>query len=130
MASRSQELGRCLRRHGVGNLRDLKARRLPAPKHSGFRAYEPGLYPPSTGEVSAEDGPMKSSGARYLFVAIDRNTLVFIRSTTAKTAANARSLPPETLARLPYAHLSPIPYRPFGTLPGNTLFGQWITERV
>ena len=34
-------LDRCLRRHGVGNLRDLKAR-TPRPKHSGFKAYEPG----------------------------------------------------------------------------------------
>jgi hypothetical protein len=34
-------LGRSLRRHGVGNLRDLKARDA-RPKHSGFKAYEPG----------------------------------------------------------------------------------------
>jgi len=34
-------LDRCLRQHGVGNLRDLKAKE-PRPKHSGFKAYEPG----------------------------------------------------------------------------------------
>ena len=34
-------LDRCLRRHGVGNLRDLKAKDA-RPKHSGFKAYEPG----------------------------------------------------------------------------------------
>jgi hypothetical protein len=39
-ASRSG-LDRCLRRHGVGNLRDLKDKGA-RPKHSGFRAYEPG----------------------------------------------------------------------------------------
>lgn len=39
-ASRSG-LDRCLRRHGVGNLRDLKAKDA-RPKHSGFKAYEPG----------------------------------------------------------------------------------------
>jgi hypothetical protein len=39
-ASRSG-LDRCLRRHGVGNLRDLKAKDA-HPKHSGFKAYEPG----------------------------------------------------------------------------------------
>jgi hypothetical protein len=33
-------LDRCLRRHGIGNLRDLKAR-VARPKHSGFKAYEP-----------------------------------------------------------------------------------------
>ena len=39
-ASRSG-LDRCLRRHGVGNLRDLKAKAV-KPKHSAFKAYEPG----------------------------------------------------------------------------------------
>ena len=34
-------LDRCLRRHGVGNLRDLKAKEA-RPKHSDFKAYEPG----------------------------------------------------------------------------------------
>jgi len=34
-------LDRCLRRHGVGNLRDLKEK-VARPKHSGFKAYEPG----------------------------------------------------------------------------------------
>ena len=34
-------LERCLRRHGVGNLRDLKVK-TSRPKHSAFKAYEPG----------------------------------------------------------------------------------------
>ena len=34
-------LDRRLRRHGVGNLRDLQAV-SPRPKHKAFRAYEPG----------------------------------------------------------------------------------------
>ncbi len=34
-------LDRSLRRHGAGNLRDLKARDA-RQKHSGFKAYEPG----------------------------------------------------------------------------------------
>jgi len=34
-------LDRCLRRHGVGNLRDLKGK-VARPKHSGLMAYEPG----------------------------------------------------------------------------------------
>ena len=34
-------LDRCLRRHGVGNLRDLKPK-APKPAHKPFRAYEPG----------------------------------------------------------------------------------------
>lgn len=39
-ASRS-DLDRCLRRHGVGNLGDMKAKAT-KPKHSPFKAYEPG----------------------------------------------------------------------------------------
>jgi transposase-like protein len=34
-------LDRCLRRHGVGNLRDLQTKTA-RPKHSAFKAYEPG----------------------------------------------------------------------------------------
>ena len=34
-------LDRCLRRHGLGNLRDLQAQ-SPRPKHKAFKAYEPG----------------------------------------------------------------------------------------
>jgi transposase-like protein len=34
-------LDRCLRRHGVGNLRDLQAKD-PRPKHKAFKACEPG----------------------------------------------------------------------------------------
>ena len=36
-------LDRCLRRHGVGNLRDQQAKD-PRPKRKAFKAYEPG-YP-------------------------------------------------------------------------------------
>ena len=40
-ASRSG-LDRCLRRHGVSNLRDLRAK-APRPAHKPFKAYEPGF---------------------------------------------------------------------------------------
>jgi hypothetical protein len=40
-ASRSG-LDRCLRRHGVSNLRDLKEK-APRPAHKPFKAYEPGF---------------------------------------------------------------------------------------
>jgi transposase-like protein len=42
-ASRSG-LGRCVRRHGAGNLRDLQARAA-RPKKSAFKACEPGYIP-------------------------------------------------------------------------------------
>ena len=80
-------LDRCLRRHGVGSLRDLKAKDE-RPKHSGFKAYEPGYIhidmkylPQMANETSRE----------YLFVAIDRaRRWDFIAVYRNKTAANAR----------------------------------------
>ena len=85
-ASRSG-LDRCLRRHGVGNLRDLKATAA-KPKHSAFKSYEPGYI-----HIDVKYLPQMADETRrrYLFVAIDRATRwVFIRIFTAKTAANAR----------------------------------------
>jgi transposase InsO family protein len=76
-----------LRRHGVGNLRDLKAK-APTPKHSAFKAYEPGYI-----HIDVKYLPQMAdeSSRRYLFVAIDRATRwVFVRVFKAKTAANAR----------------------------------------
>jgi hypothetical protein len=63
-------LDRCLRRHGVGNLRDLQAREA-RPKHSGFKAYEPGYI-----HIDVKYLPQMAdeSSRRYLFVAIDRAT--------------------------------------------------------
>lgn len=80
-------LDRCLRRHGVGNLRDLQAKAA-RPKHSGFKACEPGYI-----HIDVKYLPQMAdeTSRRYLFVAIDRATRwVFIRIFKAKTAANAR----------------------------------------
>ena len=80
-------LDRCLRRHGVGNLRDLQARET-RPRHCGFKAYEPGYI-----HIDVKYLPQMAdeTSRRYLFVAIDRATRwVFIRIFKAKTAANAR----------------------------------------
>ena len=71
----------------MGNLRDLKAK-APKPKHSAFKAYEPGYI-----HIDVKYLPQMAdeSRRRYLFVAIDRATRwVFIRVFPAKTAANAR----------------------------------------
>ncbi|MCF4117468.1 IS481 family transposase, partial [Rhodovulum sulfidophilum] len=63
-------LDRCLRRHGLGNLRALKPKG-PKPAHGSFKADEPGYlhidikYLP---QMADEDR------RRYLFVAIDRAT--------------------------------------------------------
>ena len=80
-------LDRCLRRHGVGNLRDLKVKEA-KPKHSAFKAYEPGYLHIDVKYLP----PMADQTSRhYLFVAIDRATQwVFIGIYSNKTAANAR----------------------------------------
>jgi transposase InsO family protein len=85
-ASRSG-LDRCLRRHGVSNLRDL-GEKAPKPAHKPFKAYEPGFL-----HVDVKYLPQMADETRhrYLFVAIDRATRwVFIRIYSTKTAANAR----------------------------------------
>ena len=63
-------LDRCLRRHGVGNLRDMKAK-APTPKHGAFKAYELGYI-----HIDVKYLPQMAdeSSRRYLFVAIDRAT--------------------------------------------------------
>ncbi len=77
---------RCLRRHGVGNLRDLQAQSS-RPKHKAFKAYEPGHL-----HVDVKYLPQMAdeSSRRHLFIAIDRATRwVFVRFYKSKTAANA-----------------------------------------
>ena len=97
-------LDRCLRRHGVGNLRDLQAQ-SPRPKHKAFRAYAPGYlhvdvkYLPRMADGEADQKTVRGTvfppnARRSLFVAIDRATRwVFIRIRKSRTAANARRLP-------------------------------------
>ena len=60
-------LDRCLRRHGVGNLRDLQSKD-PRPKHKAFKAYAPGYL-----HVDVKYLPQRAeeSSRRDLFVAID-----------------------------------------------------------
>ena len=80
-------LDRCLRRHGVSRLQDLKPE-APKPAHKPFRDYEPGYL-----HVDVKYLPQMADEERrrYLFVAIDRATRwVFVRIYPAKTAANAR----------------------------------------
>lgn len=80
-------LDRCLRRHGVGNLRELKPA-TPRAAHKTFKAYVPGYL-----HIDVKYLPQMADDdrRRYLFVAIDRATRwVFVRICSAKTAANAR----------------------------------------
>ena len=80
-------LDRCLRRHGVGSLRDLKAKDE-RPKHSGFKAYEPGYI-----HIDVKYLPQMAdeTSRGYLFVAIDRARRFVLNAVYRnKTAANAR----------------------------------------
>lgn len=80
-------LDRCLRRHGVANLRELKPK-APKPAPGTFKAYAPGYL-----HVDVKYLPQMADEEkrRYLFVAIDRATRwVFVRIYPAQTAANAR----------------------------------------
>ncbi|OLS44282.1 transposase [Rhodovulum sulfidophilum] len=83
-------LDRCLRRHGLGNLRAPKPKE-PGPAHGSFKADDPGdlhidiKYLP---RMADEDR------RRYLFLAMDRAARwVFVRICPAQSAANARRLP-------------------------------------
>ena len=105
---------RCLRRHGVGNLRDLQAK-SPRPKHKAFKAYEPGY--PLPGRALRSNGPRGCTWASSIYLkwltnlqvstcswpsircpaAVCLQTArggatrwVFIRIYSSKTAANAR----------------------------------------
>ena len=80
-------LDRCLRRHGVGNLRDLDTRPT-TPASKPFKAYEPGYF-----HMDIKYLPQMPDEAsrRYLFVAIDRATRwVFAQLRPSKTAKEAR----------------------------------------
>ena len=80
-------LDRCLRRHGVSRLQNLKPK-APRPAHKPFKAYEPGYL-----HVDVKYLPQMADEERrrFLFVAIDRATRwVFVRIYPAKTSANAR----------------------------------------
>jgi transposase-like protein len=63
-------LDRCLRRHGAGNLRDLKPAAA-KPAHKPFKAYAPGYL-----HIDVKYLPQMADEEkrRYLFVAIDRAT--------------------------------------------------------
>ncbi len=81
-------LDRCLRRHGVGNLKALLPS-TPQALAKAFKAYEPGYVHM---DVKYLPQMADESQRRYLFVAIDRATRwVFVAVKNHKTAATARS---------------------------------------
>jgi transposase InsO family protein len=80
-------LDRCLRRHGVSNLKALEPK-TPKPSVKAFKAYEPGFVHIDVKYLPAIDGEPR----RYLFVAIDRATRwVFIELKKDRTAQSAKA---------------------------------------
>jgi len=79
-------LDRCLRRHGVGELRALQP--LPAASpHKAFKSYEPGYLHM---DVKYLPQMADEKRRRYLFVAIDRATRwVFVAIKPTRTTASA-----------------------------------------
>jgi hypothetical protein len=80
-------LDRCLRRHGVGNLREMQSKSARTTQRD-VRAQVPGHL-----HVDIVQLPQTADGAarRYLFLAIDRATRwIFVRLYDAKTAASLR----------------------------------------
>jgi hypothetical protein len=85
-ASRSG-LDRCLRRHGVSNLRNLREK-TPKPTHKPFKAYEPGFM-----HIDVKYLPQMADETRhrYLFVAIDRATRWVYNTQLPQSALKART---------------------------------------
>jgi len=102
-ASRSG-LSRCLHRHGVGNLRTLKAELAAAEgegavENKAFKVYEPGFI-----HIDVKYLPLLAGEKqrRYLFVAIDRATRrVFVQVKRSKTAKAARAFLRAVVAACP-----------------------------
>ena len=95
-------LNRCLRRHDVPSLKELRAREQEAdrPKHKGFKDYEPGFvhmdlkYLP---QMPDEDQ------RKYLFAAIDRATRwVYVEILGDKSAKSAKGFLKRLIDKAPF----------------------------
>ena len=81
-------LDRCLRRHQVGNLNDLKPK-APRSPHKAFKSYVPGYLHMDVKYLPQMPDERRR---RYLFVAIDRATRwVFVQLKSSKSADSARN---------------------------------------
>lgn len=92
-------LDRCLRRHGVSNLKALKPKPEETPKKT-FRDYEPGFV-----HIDIKYLPQMpdENHRQYLFVAIDRATRwVHVAIKHSKSARSARAFLNEVIAAAPY----------------------------
>lgn len=98
-ASRSA-LDRCLRRYGVGRLKDLIPQTEPAPSPKSFKAYELGYVHI---DVKYLLQMPDETQCRYLFVGINRATRwVYMEVLSDKTATSARLFLKRLVKRSPF----------------------------
>ena len=96
-------LDRCLRRHGVSRLRDLRPQEEPlevSRQSKGFKPYVPGFL-----HIDYKYLPQMpdETSRRYLFVAIDRATRwVYLELRPEKTVRAAKSFLKRVLAKVPF----------------------------
>ena len=93
-------LNRCLRRHGVGNLRDMTRSQDNKPKYQRFKDYPIGFV-----HIDTKYLPQMAdeSKRRYLFVAIDRaSRMVCVQLRESKTAKDAREFLKFVTERFPF----------------------------
>ena len=93
-------LNRCLRRHGVGNLRDMTRSQDNKPKYQRFKDYPIGFV-----HIDIKYLPQMAdeSKRRYLFVAIDRATrMVCVQLRHSKTANDAKAFLKSVTERFPF----------------------------
>ena len=93
-------LNRCLRRHGVGNLRDMTRSQDNKPKYQRFKDYPIGFV-----HIDIKYLPQMAdeSKRKYLFVAIDRATrMVCVQLRESKTAKDAREFLKFVTERFPF----------------------------
>ena len=93
-------LNRCLRRHGVGNLREMTRTNDGKPKYQRFKDYPIGFV-----HIDIKYLPQMpdESKRKYLFVAIDRATrMVCVQLRESKTAKDAREFLKFVTERFPF----------------------------
>ena len=93
-------LNRCLRRHGVGNLREMTRSQDNKPKYQRFKDYPIGFV-----HIDIKYLPQMAdeNKRRYLFVAIDRATrMVCVQLRESKTAKDAREFLKFVTERFPF----------------------------
>ena len=119
-------LNRCLRRHGVGNLREMTRTAESKPKYQRFKDYPIGYVHVDTKYLPQMPDESKR---KYLFVAIDRATrMVYVELRDTKTATDAREFLKGVSERFPFKIQKVLTDN--GKEFTNKVFGQTSTNKI